>query len=178
DVKVARGAVWSQVLGVATRRGRARGVVVARLVDKPEVVASTDPRFALRSVFPDEEVVAWCLKEGSPRFLSDRDDGGKGGSGTVALLPLKERDEVVAVLRLECDDGLWGGGFEEMTAVGHAISSYLTARSWALQAELTSELTLRLSAVDDLTAGAAACLSVLAPAFAASGGTLHEARCR
>src|SRR5690606_1133292 len=78
----------------------------------------------------------------------------------------------------ECDDGLWGGGFEEMTAVGHAISSYLTARSWALQAELTSELTLRLSAVDDLTAGAAACLSVLAPAFAASGGTLHEARCR
>lgn len=92
----------------------------------------------------------------------------------VVLLPVWEHGEVAAVLRVALDTPPDAATRRTLEGFASAVGQRLTERSWALQAGLVQDVSVRLAAVDALAAGAAAALDALVDALHASGGVLFH----
>lgn len=123
-----------------------------------------------------DEVARWCLRTGRARVLSRT--CGDGSNGVTALLPLRERGQVTAVLQVALSDPLPPRTLEELAALACFVSTQLSNRAWEQEAALLALLTARLAAASDPRRTAEVALEVLAPAVGASAAALMEVRGR
>lgn len=119
-----------------------------------------------------DEVARWCLRTGRVRVLP-RPDPYSAGEAT-ALLPLRERGDVTAVLMVTLEGPAAGGSLEELTSFADYVSSHLTSRAWEREAALLALLAARLNIATTLDASARTSTATLAKGLAASAGVLLE----
>lgn len=174
-VNAPRAAIWTRVLDLLVRHHTGSVQVIVRFPDALEVVADSRDATGPGATLPDLEVLSACFRDAQARFLPDAQEGDKV-VGMVALLPLLERGEVAAVLRVEHQQPLPAGEIENLKLLAFTVSGCLTERAWLLETRLVTELSARLASIDDLPSGAAAALSTIVPIVGASGGLLLEPR--
>lgn len=169
-----RAAIWTRVLDLLVRYHTGRVQVIVRFPDTLEVVADNRDVAGSGAVLRDREVLTECFRDGQGLFLPSAQAG--EGTGMVALVPLRERGEVTAVLRVDHQKPLTAGVVENLKLLAFSISGCLTERAWVLETRLGTELMARLASIDDLASGAAAALSTIVPIMGATGGLLLEPR--
>lgn len=167
-----RRGVWAAVTTHLRRDLSPLAAVLERRLDG----AAWWPSDAGRDAIPSEveEVARWCLGTGRPRVVPPSPDDGV--DQTTVLLPLRERGEVTAVLRVAFEEPLPHGGLEELITLADFISAQLTNRAWEREAALLALLWARLTAAQDVASCASSALAVLASAVGADAGVLLEVR--
>lgn len=130
-VNAPRSVIWARVLNLLMRHDTGRVQVIMRFPDTLEVVAASRDATGPDAILYDRDALRECFQDSQARFLPSSDDGGKE-AGRVALLPMLERGEVTAVLRVEHPESLSAGEVESLKMLAFSISSCLTERAWVL----------------------------------------------
>ncbi len=168
-----RAVVWSHMLTVLSRHHIGRAQVIQRYPDILEVAADTLETPAPGTHLHEHADLQQCLLDKQARVMPAM--AGEN-PGMVTLIPLQERNEVTAILRLEHEDALSERAMDNIMLLAFVVSACLTDRSWEQEAQLKTRLTDSLATIDELATGVAAALSTIVPAVGASSGTLLEAR--
>lgn len=166
-----RATTWRRVLEALSGQGRFPAQVIEVRPDGLDVVADSRGGQPVEMSLEDLGELEACIDSRHPRYV-----GVGADRVVVALLPLIERDEVTAVLRVERPAPLTPRVMDNLDLFAFAVGACLTERSWALETRLVTELSTTLATVTELEAGAAASLERLIRGMDASAGVLLEMR--
>lgn len=143
----------------------------------PRVIASNTDELPVGTVLPDDGVIAHTAQSGTMTYITDTDADPRYRSFDTQYrvelaLPLRERDETVAVLNIERNEPFTHEELHTLVVFSVSVSERLTEASRGREAEITAALSADLAELNDPDLAASMALRIVAEAVGATAAII------